>query len=95
MPLASPEMQARQKKNRDRQPTPHEVAGLVDGSLYLCSLCGDICAKAWSDEEAEAEHVRNFAKPSNVRDNGSGEDSMVCDPCYQEVASHYRLERSH
>lgn len=89
MSLASSEMRARQEKNRDRQPTAEEVAGLEAGTHYMCALCGEVCLKGWSDEEADAEHIRNFGRPTDES------DEVICDPCYQEVAAHHGLEQKH
>lgn len=46
---------------------------------YRCELCGGVFAKAWTDEEAEAELHARFPGHETVA------CSVVCDDCYRTM----------
>ena len=46
---------------------------------YQCHMCKGVFDKEWSDEEAKAEHDRDF--PGESLDTAC----VMCDDCYQKV----------
>lgn len=51
-----------------------------DPKTYTCADCGGTFTEGWSDEEAQAEAVKNFG----VRGDAPGM-AKVCDGCYREI----------
>lgn len=51
----------------------------VGPNEYQCSMCNGVFEKGWSDEEAQAEHDRDFPGQSMET------SAVVCDDCYQKV----------
>ena len=51
----------------------------MSNNEYLCAMCGGTFEAEWSDEEAWAEHDRNF--PGKSHDTAV----QVCDDCYKAI----------
>lgn len=49
---------------------------------YKCAACGGVFEQEWTEEEAQAEAVRDFPGMDTQDPNQS---AMVCDDCYKAM----------